>query len=562
MAKPKNILFIMFDQLRWDYLSCYGHPHLHTPHIDRLAARGVRFTRATIQSPICGSSRMSTYTGRYVHSHGASWNGIPLKVGEVTLGDHLRRAGMECYLVGKTHMRADEEGMARLGLAPDSLIGARVSECGFDVFERDDGMLPEGPDGYYDPDGAKHYNEWLRAKGYESDNPWHDFANSGLDDDGNVLSGWFLKHAPEAANIAEEDSETPYLTGRGIDFMSSHDGPWCCHLSYIKPHWPYIVPEPYASMYGPEHVLPVVRSDNEKANAHPVFRYFMDTIIGESFSKQEVREAVIPAYMGLIKQADDQMGRLFQWLEETGRMEDTMIVLTSDHGDYLGDHWMGEKTFFHDAAIKVPLIIYDPSPEADATRGTVCDALVESIDLAPTFVEVAGGEPPQHILEGESLMPILHGKAQDTKRDYVICEYDYAATPIAHLHGIGVRDAVCFMVANTRWKLIHFEGGHRPMLFDLEADPQELVDLGDSAAHEDVIAEMYDKLFAWTRRSAQRTTRSEAQLIEMRTKSRKRGVVLGVYDENDVPLELTVKYRGRKAPNRKTAPGKKDAPAS
>ena len=74
MAKAKNILFIMFDQLRWDYLSCYGHPHLHTPNIDRLAARSVRFNRAYIQSPICGSSRMSTYTGRYVHSHGASWN--------------------------------------------------------------------------------------------------------------------------------------------------------------------------------------------------------------------------------------------------------------------------------------------------------------------------------------------------------------------------------------------------------------------------------------------------------------------------------------------------------
>ena len=225
---------------------------------------GVRFDRAYIQSPICGSSRMSTYTGRYVHSHGASWNGIPLKVGEMTMGDHLRRAGMECWLVGKTHMRADEEGMARLGLEPDSLIGARVAECGFDVFERDDGMLPEGPDGPYDPKGAREYNKWLKAKGYDADNPWHDFANSALDADGNVLSGWFLKHSPMAANIDEPDSETPYMTGRGIDFMESHDGPWCCHLSYIKPHWPYIVPEPYASMFGPEHVLPVIRTDAER----------------------------------------------------------------------------------------------------------------------------------------------------------------------------------------------------------------------------------------------------------------------------------------------------------
>ncbi|MGD9865068.1 MAG: sulfatase/phosphatase domain-containing protein, partial [Pseudodonghicola sp.] len=357
------------------------------------------------------------------------------------------------------------------------------------------------------------------------------------------------KNSHEPANIAEEDSETPYLTGRGIEFMEGHDGPWCCHLSYIKPHWPYIVPEPYAAMYGPEHVQPVVRSDAERQNAHPVFRYFMDTKVGETFSRQEVREAVIPAYMGLIKQADDQMGRLFQWLEETGRMQDTMIVLTSDHGDFLGDHWMGEKTFFHDASTKVPLIIYDPSPEADVTRGTVCDALVECIDFAPTFVEVAGGTPASHILEGESLLPILHGARVETLRDYVICEYDFSATPVAHLHDVAVRDAVMFMVATKRWKLIHFEGGHRPMLFDLQADPQELTDLGDSEDHAGVIAEMYDKLFAWARRQSQRTTRSEAQLREMRTKSRGRGVVIGIYDENDMPLELTVKYRGRKAPD-------------
>ncbi|AAV96818.1 sulfatase-like hydrolase/transferase [Ruegeria pomeroyi] len=542
-----NILFIMFDQLRWDYLSCYGHKTLNTPHIDRLAAKGVRFDRAYIQSPICGSSRMSTYTGRYVHSHGASWNGIPLKVGEMTMGDHLRAAGMGCWLVGKTHMRADEEGMARLGLEPDSLIGARVAECGFDVFERDDGMLPEGPDGYYDPDGAKEYNKFLRAKGYESDNPWHDFANSGLDDEGNVQSGWFLKNATRPANIAEEDSETPYLTSRAMEFIEQQTGPWCCHLSYIKPHWPYIVPEPYASMFGPEHVQDVVRSDSERQNAHPLFKAFMDTKVGEAFSRQEVRDAVIPAYMGLIKQADDQMGRLFKWLEDTGRMQDTMIVLTSDHGDFLGDHWMGEKTFFHDASTRVPLIIYDPRPEADATRGSVCDALVESIDLAPTFVEAAGGKPAMHILEGESLIPILHGARDHTLRDHVICEYDFSASPIAHLNDISVRQAVMFMVADKNWKLIHFEADPRPMLFDLKNDPQELVDLGGDPAHADVIAGMYDKLFRWTRRQSQRTTRSEEQLIAMRTKSRKRGIVLGIYDENETPLELTVKYRDRKA---------------
>ena len=552
VAKAKNILFIMFDQLRWDYLSCYGHPHLHTPHIDRLAEKGVRFNRAIIQSPICGSSRMSTYTGRYVHSHGASWNEIPLKVGEMTMGDHLRELGMGCWLVGKTHMRADAEGMARLGLEPDSLIGVRVAECGFDVFERDDGINPVGVDGPYDPNAAKAYNEYLKGKGYGGENPWHDHANSGIDDAGNVLSGWFLKNSKEAANIAEEDSETPYLTRRGMEFIKQAEGPWCCHLSYIKPHWPYVVPAPYHDMYGPEHIIPVNRSQDEFDSAHPVMKAFMNNGVGKAFSEQKVRDAVIPAYMGLIKQCDDQMGVLFNWLEETGRMEDTMIVITSDHGDFLGDHWMGEKTFFHDASVKVPLIIYDPSSEADATRGTVSDALVECIDLAPTFVEVAGGQVPNHILEGHSLLPILHGKADEVDRDFVICEYDYSVSPIAILLEQGPREAVMFMVANKEWKLIHFEGFDLPVLFNLKEDPNELVDLGGSEAHEDIIKMMYEKLFQWSRRVSQRTTRSEDQLIEMRAKARGRGVVIGVYDENDTPLELTTKYRGLKVKDRRT----------
>ncbi len=549
--KARNILFVMFDQLRWDYLSCYGHPHLETPHMDRLAAMGVRFTRAYVQAPLCGPSRMSTYTGRYVQSHGASWNATPLKVGEMTMGDHLRRAGMDCWLVGKTHMAADAEGMARLGLEPDSLIGARVAECGFDVFEREDGMRAVGPDGPLSEPGGTAYDAYLRARGYDGDNPWHDHANSGVDAQGNVLSGWFMRHASEAANIEEADSETPYLTRRGMAFIASrNDTPWLCHLSYIKPHWPYIVPAPYNTMYGPEHVLAPVRSDAEHAAAHPVLKAFMTTPVGQAFSRDDVRQAVIPAYMGLIKQCDDQLGVLLDWLEGTGRMQDTMIVLTSDHGDFLGDHWMGEKTFFHDAAVKVPLIIYDPSEDADVTRGTVCDALVEAIDLAPTFVEVAGGEVPEHILEGHSLLPLLRGEAT-WARDRAICEYDFSATPLAEKLGLSVRDAVMFMVADTRWKLIHVEGGFPPILFDLQNDPDELIDLGADPRHAQVVAAMYDKLFRWTRRVSQRTTRTEAELVDLRHSLRRRGVVLGVFDETETAQDLIVAYRGRTAPIRR-----------
>ena len=551
MAKPKNILFIMFDQLRQDYLSCYGHPHLQTPHIDRLATRGVRFDNAYIQSPICGPSRMSTYTGRYVHSHGASSNNVPLKVGERTMGDYLRDAGMGCWLVGKTHMAADAEGMARLGLAPDSVIGARVSECGFDVFERDDGMRPEGPDGLYDPAGAVRYNQYLRDKGYSGDNPWHDHANSANDGDGNVLSGWFLDNSDLPANIAEQDSETPYLTRRGIDFIKSQgEAAWCCHLSYIKPHWPYIVPAPYHDMYGPAQFLPAVRTAQERATAHPVFAGMMKAPVSTAFSQDRVRDKVLRAYMGLIKQCDDQIGVLLDWLEDTGRMTDTVIVITSDHGDYLGDHWLGEKTFFHNAAVKVPLIVYDPAPQADATRGTTSAALVEAIDLLPTFLDMAGGDAKavDHILEGHSLLPLLHGGTADQARDYVFCELDYAMRPLADALNLTTREARIFMVADKRWKLIHFEGGFRPMLFDLQNDPQELVDLGADEAHEATRAQLLEALQLWFRRPSQRTTVATGALLAARCKPSRTGVVLGAVSEADAPADLTVKYRGRKAP--------------
>lgn len=462
----------------------------------------------------------------------------------MTLGDHLRKAGMDCWLIGKTHMKADSEGMARLGLSPDDVIGARVAECGFDVWERDDGMRPDGPDGLYDERGASVYNDYLRANGYESENPWHDFANSGVDDNGEVASGWFLQNAKRPANIAEEHSETPYMTTRAMEFMEAQgDKPWCLHLSYIKPHWPYVVPEPYFSMFGAGDVPPAIRDERERDDPHPVYGAFMDGRIAKAFSRDEVREAVIPAYMGLIKQIDDQMGRLFDWMEQTGRMEDTMIVLTSDHGDYLGDHWMGEKDLFHDPSVRVPLIIYDPREAANGARGTICEELVESIDLAATFVDALGAEVPNHVLEGRSLMPFLHGARPEGWRDFVVSEYDYSVTPAAVRLKKATTDCHLVMICDDRWKFVHADG-FRPMLFDLQADPNELNDLGADPDHAVVIERMYGRLCDWAMRPSQRTTVSNQDIVDLRSYSIRRGVVLGVYDETEIDSELVEKYRG------------------
>ena len=538
-----NILFIMYDQLRFDYLGCAGHPHLETPNFDRVARMGVRFTNAYCQSPICGASRMSFYTGRYVSSHGAQFNGYPLRVGEQTLGDHLRKAGMGCWLIGKTHMKVDAEGMARLGLERDSVIGARQAECGFDAWVRDDGLWAEGPDGFYDEKRSP-YNEYLKSKGYPGDNPWAQYANAGVDAEGQIASGWMLSNTDQPANIREEDSETPWLTRQALAFMEETEGPWCAHVSYIKPHWPYIVPAPYHAMYGPNHVPAATRSEDERRDTHPVFDAFLSGKVAEAFQREEVRQKVIPAYMGLIKQCDDQLGLILDRLEDSGAIKDTMIVLTSDHGDYLGDHWMGEKDFFHDPSVKIPMIVYDPRPEADATRGTECAQLVEAIDLAATFIEAAGAEVPGHVVEGRSLMPWLRGECPDW-REVVISEYDYSLRPFGETLVGSSADARLFMVFDGRWKLIHAEGGMRPMLFDLETDPDELNDLARQPGHEDQIARLRGHLAKWGLRMSQRVTRSEADIAAMRGKSARKGILLHLYDGSEVPEELTRAYRGK-----------------
>jgi arylsulfatase A-like enzyme len=541
----RNILFIMCDQLRWDYLSCAGHPTLQTPNIDALARRGVRFSRAYVQSPVCGPSRMSFYTGRYVQSHGASWNGFPLKVGEMTMGDYLRPLGMRTALVGKTHMRADVEGMQRLGIDPDSIIGVRVAECGFDPYERDDGLHAVGPDGRYDPRQPR-YNRYLNERGYAGDNPWHDHANAAQGEGNALASGWAMRHARKPARVKEEDSETPYMTRRAMDFIAeAGEEPWCLHLSYIKPHWPYIAPAPYHAMYKATDILPAVRSEEERQNPHPVFREFMQHRVGQTFSRDDVREEVVPVYMGLIRQIDDQLGVLFRFLEQRGLFENTLIVFTSDHGDYLGDHWLGEKDLFHEPSVKIPLIVYDPSQAADAARGRVCDALVESIDLLPTFLDAAGADwqAQSHRLEGRSLTPWLHGETPAVWRDCVFSEYDYSVLPAAVRLGVAPRDARLFMAFDGRWKYVHAVG-FRPMLYDLATDPQEFRDLGEDPAASAECERLADRLATWGLRLSQRTTMSEKQIVKMRGKSQRRGILIGVWDERELPDDLWSGYRG------------------
>ena len=523
--RVKNILFIMADQLRADYLSCYGHPTMKTANIDSLASRGVLFSRAYAQATVCGPSRMSFYTGRYMSSHGSTWNGVPLRVGEMTIGDHLREQGLRVALVGKTHMTADAVGLKRLGINAHSFEGVLAAECGFEPYERDDGLCAER-----DVMGDLRYNRYLRNLGYTGENPWHEYANSSVSDGGDIQSGWLMRHARAPARVKEEHSETAYMTGRAMEFIAeAGDRPWCLHLSYIKPHWPYIAPAPYHSMYGAKDVIAANRSDEERRDPHPVYAAYMRHEESTNFSRDEVRQTVIPTYMGLIKQIDDHLGRLWRFLEQRGNFENTLIVVTSDHGDYLGDHWLGEKELFYEESVRIPLIIYDPDASADGTRGTVDSRLVQAIDLAPTFVEATGGSPPYHILEGSSLLAGTRGTGDDSSwRKEAVSECDYGLRAARLNLGVAPSEARALMIRTARWKYILYER-FRPQLFDLESDPHEFVDLGCHAGFQSVRAELHERLFTWSRKLRSRITISD-QEIEKRTDTHKqRGILFGVW---------------------------------
>lgn len=524
MKQQKNILFIMCDQLRRDYLSCYGHKTLHTPNIDALAEMGVIFDNAYVQSPLCGPSRASFYTGRYMFTHGANWNNFPLRIDEKTIGDYLAPFNVRTALVGKTHMVVDPREIERLNIGSDAELGIHLRQCGFEPYVRDDGLHP---DPIADP--ALAYNQYLREQGYgDSHNPWNYAANA-VEVDGRISSGWLMRHCDRPARVADEHSETAYMTDRAMDFIrDAGNTPWCLHLSYIKPHWPYIVSAPYHNMYSADDLMPVNRSEDERCYAHPVHRAFMDVSYSKVFSDDRVRDVVGPAYMGLIKQVDDHLGRLMAFLRDNGNLENTLIVFTSDHGDYLGDHWLGEKDLYHDASIRIPLIIYDPSEQAAATRGTRNDSLVEAIDLLPTFVHYHSDAPLPYRLEGLSLLETLRTGAL-LPRKGAITELDYSCREEAR-RILDIEPEQCrgFVYTSRDWKYVLLEG-YEPVLFDLNEDPNELRNLAALPEHRDVVGECHEAIFQWLRKRRTRTE-SEVAIKSLPKDFEKRaGIIIGVW---------------------------------
>ncbi|MDP6190177.1 MAG: sulfatase-like hydrolase/transferase, partial [Gammaproteobacteria bacterium] len=279
------------------------------------------------------------------------------------------------------------------------------------------------------------------------------------------------------------------------------------------------------------------KSPEELADPHPVYKAFTETPHSQTYAVDQYRDHALPTTYGLVKELDDHLGRLFAHLAATGQADNTLIVLASDHGDFYGDHWLAEKDLFHDPVTRIPLIIMDPQAAADSRRGTECDELVCAIDLLPTLVDWLGGTPQWQWLEGKSLLPALRTDSFKGHA-YVVSECDYSALQFAYDKlGRDQYNARMTMVFDGRYKFIHCLG-FAPMMFDLQTDPNELIDLGREPDYALQRAYMSDLLLDWSAGLKNRVTVGHNAMQGRFDHSDRRGILIGYWDQQAVPEAL------------------------
>ena len=436
--QPKNLLYIISDEHRRDGLGCYGHPHIKTPHLDKLARTSVRFTKAYTPSPTCVPARAALHTGQWVHQLG-TWSSAEPYEGQATSWAHrLRDAGHRVASIGKLHFRNSHE---RNGFTEEIVPLHIMNEEGWthgllrDVlpsYERGTTELAEqvgaGESSYtnYDLKVTKHTIDWLKQR-----------------------------------------AEQP------------EDKPWVAFVSLVSPHYPLIAPQKFYDMYDVNDIdLPIgypfdIRADD----IHPAMKEWYDFFnYNEKFDEARMREARV-AYYGLCSFMDDCVGRILDTLNDVGLRDSTRILYTSDHGETLGDHGQWTKMSMYEGSTGVPMILSD----VDGQEGTTCDTAANLIDSYQTILDCVGLPltEAEQSLPGKSLYDIANGADADRVG---FSEHHDGGTRMGH-----------FTVRVGDWKLNYFVG-FRPQLFNLADDPQELVDLAESPDHQEIVAMCVAKL--------------------------------------------------------------------
>ncbi|MBL7076199.1 MAG: sulfatase-like hydrolase/transferase [Kiritimatiellae bacterium] len=486
--EKRNILFISSDQQHWMAMG-YLNPEVKTPNLDRLVESGMTFHRAYTVNPTCTPTRASWITGLYPSQHGAYSLGTKLMEDVPTLGDAFQVHGYRTALVGKAHFQplASTEEYASLESYPimhdlDFWRGFHGPFYGFDHVELARNHVDEAHVG-------QHYALWMEEK---APGAWRDYfvptpANL-PEHDGYPLSSRQRPPAGGAWDIPEElhyDAWIAERTNALMEDFAEKGERFFLWASFFDPHPPYMVPEPYASMYDPAEVTVPAHREGEFEDKPPYFELsqqekpdfsaFRESEgngihgAGSHLSSQEVRAKKIATMYGMMTMLDTYIGKILAKLDALGLTESTLVCFTTDHGDFLGQHGLTAKAIHHyEDLLRVPLVVSMPGT---VPAGIVSDALQSTVDLPQTFLSVAGLPVPRH-MAGVDEREVWTGSVASL-RDHVIVENQHQPTTM------NMRTFI-----TQRYKLtIHFNRDYGE-LYDLEADPGEYTNLWKSPDHQ------------------------------------------------------------------------------
>ncbi len=451
MANRPNILFLFSDQHSAHTMSCAGHPVVRTPHMDRLAREGIHFTNTYCSTPLCMPQRVSLLTGRFSHNTGVLYNNGKLHEGEPTFVQALKDSGYRTCVTGKIHF-------CQRGKPGTVACDEHLHEMGFDDVMSHGGkvftILAEETDSY---------KAYLQEKGV-ADAFYEDYRARQFGD----RPHWFT--APSA--LSEDDFHDAYIGQITADWIANYedDEPFFCWCNWGGPHSPWDAPGRYATMYDSAQVDEPLDDPLENAPEDLVKKQ-QTTMKG---MPEEAWRDCRAHYYGMINVVDDGIGKMLDALEQTGRLENTIVVYASDHGEMLYDRGMQGKQLMYDQSSKVPLVIRLPE---GLDRGRTSDTLVSSLDLVATFLDVAGESI--NICHGESLMPTLNNEVA-SHRDEVFSE-------------MGAKK----MIRRGEWKYVYHPEREIQQLFNLVDDPNELNNQSGSVGVLALEREMRERLLEW-----------------------------------------------------------------
>ena len=504
MKNPVNFVFIITDQQRADFLGCAGHPVLRTPGVDSLAASGFRLENMHTASPVCMPNRASLLTGRHPSAHGLRRNGLYLPRGARTFAELLSLAGYDTALFGKSHVQPMLSTPPEV--RPEGAVNPAAPEArrddGEDYGEEEPGRWSgEAPFAvrlphygfaevalttlHSDQCGG-HYYQGLRAQTPDADE---------LRDKGNRLPHGYACPQAERTRVPEHLYPTAYVRDRAAEFLRAparKERPFFAFVSFPDPHHPFTPPGKYWDMYSPADMpahLPYEAHRNPPphlAAQRALMRAgAQNTREQKAFmaDARELREAMALT-CGMIAMIDDAVVELLSVLDAEGLRQNTVVVFTSDHGDYLGDFGLLLKgPAMLRGLTRVPFVWSDP---AEDFGGRVSEALCSTVDIPATILSRAG-VLPYHGMQGRDFLPAVRGEAPG--REEALIEFEDNSLKMGF-----EPSAVARSLLTNRYRLTLYLNEDWGELYDLREDPQETRNLWDEEAYADIRADLIRRL--------------------------------------------------------------------